>query len=157
MEGFLFDTLSKRLPAAADVLRSFKVRLVCTRWSPMPPPLSLCDSTPLPFTPMRLALSSDHCPPDVALQSELASSGDGAVKVWDMADMGFQATAHVLGSADSEGTAGSQADHDPLSRLASLTGNFPAAAKWITSLPVPTGLKEEVAAKTKCVVRARAQ
>ena len=75
-----------------------------------------------------------------------SSSDDASVKVWDMADMGFQATAHILGLDESH----ADAAHDPLSRLATLTGNFPSAAKWITRLPAPQQLKSDVERATRC-------
>ncbi len=126
-----------------------------------------------------------------AVQSELTTAveSDGTVKVWDMADMAFQATAHIMGTSDRYACtlactfvcmrvsvctcsraclkcsvfvnatfytlracyvgfliwpSGNEAEHDPLSRLATLTGNFPAAAKWITRVQLPPTLKEEV-------------
>jgi hypothetical protein len=70
-------------------------------------------------------------------------------QVWDMADLGFQATAHIMGSVETAHTARSSEGHDPLTRLAGLTGNFPTSAKWLSTLPVPDGVKDEVAAKTR--------
>jgi hypothetical protein len=87
-------------------------------------------------------------------QSELQSavSSDDAVKVWDMADMGFQATAHITGASE----AVADSDHDPLSRLVTLTGNFPAAAKWITRLPVTAQLKADVERAVRFVLQCAA-
>jgi hypothetical protein len=68
-----------------------------------------------------------------------------------MADLGFQAASQVLGDDDSVGSV-SGAVHDPLSRLVSLTSNFPSLAKWVSRTQLLPGLKESVGDLKRCVM-----
>ena len=83
--------------------------------------------------------------PSVATQAELvkAASAEGGLKVWDMANMGLQATAHVLGYTGNAVPEAS-ASHDPLTRLTTLTGDFPSLSKWITTLKFPETVPADV-------------
>jgi hypothetical protein len=67
------------------------------------------------------------------------------LKVWDLANMGYQATAHILGYTGSAVTdVDASATHDPLARLTTITGDFPSLSKWITTLKVPDSVREDV-------------
>lgn len=59
-----------------------------------------------------------------------------ATQVWDMKDLGLQATAHIVSAVE--------AQRDPLARLAAVSGNFPALARWLSKQPVDAALRDEV-------------
>ena len=70
----------------------------------------------------------------------VATAGDTCVRVveqvWDMKDLGLQATAHIMAAVETQ--------RDPLARLAAVSGNFPALARWLSKQPVDDALRNEV-------------
>ena len=60
-----------------------------------------------------------------------------------MKDLGLQAVAHVTAAAD--------VGVDPLARLASVSGNFPSLARWLSKLPVDDRLRGEVGRNHRAV------
>ncbi|GBG24479.1 UDP-glucose:glycoprotein glucosyltransferase [Hondaea fermentalgiana] len=67
-----------------------------------------------------------------ALEAASKSGELAQIKVWDMVNLGLQATAKVL------------ADADPLNRWEDLSQNFPSRARALINMRVPDGLLEEV-------------
>ncbi len=79
-----------------------------------------------------------------AVQAQLSSAPvDAGLNVWDMANLGYQATSHILGLSGTNASSELSSSHDPLTRFVSLTGDFPTLSKWLTTLKFPQGVKED--------------
>jgi UDP-glucose:glycoprotein glucosyltransferase len=68
-----------------------------------------------------------------------AASDDGALKVWDMKDLGVQAAARIAGGTD------------PLRLLADVTASFPALAASLSRTRVNASLADELEANARSV------
>lgn len=84
-----------------------------------------------------------------ALDARTPVVADVALEPWQCADLGLQAAAFVMDAAAraAAGEVGEAAD--PLAALVRVTGNFPALAPWLSTLPVPTALRTEAEYNTR--------
>ena len=70
---------------------------------------------------------------ELAAEEAASQSADGAeLKVWDMTDLGLQATQRIMAAAD------------PLLKLREISQNFPVFAKQLSRVSVDAALREEV-------------
>ena len=83
------------------------------------------------------------------LDSLTPAVADVALTPSQCADLGLQAAAFVMDAAAraAAGEVGEAAD--PLAALVRVTGNFPALAPWLSTLPVPPALRAEAAYNTR--------
>lgn len=76
-------------------------------------------------------------------------AADVALEPWQCADLGLQAAAFIMDAAAREKAGEVGEGADPLAALVRVTGNFPALAPWLSTLPVPPLLRKEAASNSR--------